>query len=446
MLATRGRSLVPMLGLLIAGGCGSPPYFQAETTVRSDGSCDRTIWQPASDMLPPEARRPEWSEPWTSVRPIHAPPAFADKIVKGGENKYFTAKGSFASPGKIPGHFRHAIESCPEVGASELVRSYERRDYAFVIEHRWSERLTNIVTPAGFLQARDEFLDLAMPIVIQGIEQVYGGKYRVEGLVRYLRTDGRRFLEQAAEALYDSNVAHEAEREQAVRLATVARRFGLDVFDGEGKLVTSVERDTRLEELFRHRILLGVRHRDGGGLTEADFRSLLPGNSDSPYAKAWETFFKEHQQEFETTLVPRILRMTGLYGIPLGSAASNPEFAFALRLPGEIVETNGKTQGRDRVRWRFTGDRSFPDGYAMTARSLEIDEVGQRRVLGHVAINDRASAGALIEILMRDGRLLEAVRQARNEGRSAPLRDFQPGSDAERDQVARLGKLLELSQ
>src|SRR5262249_28092363 len=152
-------------------------------------------------------------------------------------------------------------------GASELVRTYERRDCGFVVEHRYRERLTNIVTRAGFLEARDEFLDLALPLVAKGIEQVYGGEFDVSGLVRYVRTAGRRFLEQAAEAFYDAGVAHEPEQEVGVRLATVARRFGLDLFDATGSLLQSQDTDPRLEAFFRHRVLLGVRHRDGRRLT-----------------------------------------------------------------------------------------------------------------------------------------------------------------------------------
>jgi len=443
MIAMRWRLLAPLLGLLAAaGGCGSPPYVQVETEVHGDGSCDRTIWQPEGELLPPEARRPEWSERWSSVRPILAPPAFAGKVGKGGDRTYFTAVGSFRDPGKIPSHYRHAIEGHPETGVSELARSYERRDFGFVIEHRWSERLTNIVTRAGFLKARDEFLELAMPLAARGIELVYGGKYDVTGFLRYLQTEGRRFLEQAAEALYDSSVTHEPERQQAVRLARIAERFGLDLFDAKGDLVTSVEGDARLEDFFRHRVLLGLRHRDGSRLTEAELRSLFPKDSDSPFEKHWESFFKEHEKEFESKLVPRILRMTGLYGYPLGLGAPSPEFAFALRLPGEVVEANGKPQGRDRVHWQFTGDRSFPDGFTMTARSVEIDAEVQKKVLGRVAIGDRAAAEALIRILGQEGPLLEAVRLARQKENPAPLRDFRPSSDEERDRFARLCELL----
>ena len=125
-----------------------PPISRSRPSVHPDGSCDRTIWQPEGELLPPEARRPDWSDHWRSCgRSSHRRPS-RTRSGRGGERTYFTAVGSFRNPGEIPSHFRHAIESCPEVGASELVRSYERRDCGFVIEHRWSERLTNIVTRA----------------------------------------------------------------------------------------------------------------------------------------------------------------------------------------------------------------------------------------------------------------------------------------------------------
>ena len=112
--------------------------------------------------------------------------------------------GTFSSPTEIPQHFRYTLEKCPELGASELTRSYDRSDYGFVVEHRWREKLTNIVTLSGFLKARDEFLDLAMPLAEKAIEQIYGGKYDVKNLVLEVRSQGRRFLEQAAIVFYDS--------------------------------------------------------------------------------------------------------------------------------------------------------------------------------------------------------------------------------------------------
>ena len=120
MIAMRWRLLAPLLGLLAAaGGCGSPPYVQVETEVHGDGSCDRTIWQPEGELLPPEARRPEWSERWSSVRPILAPPAFAGKVGKGGDRTYFTAVGSFRDPGEIP--IQAIFDRLRRVGKSEIL-------------------------------------------------------------------------------------------------------------------------------------------------------------------------------------------------------------------------------------------------------------------------------------------------------------------------------------
>jgi hypothetical protein len=444
MIRTRWQVIVPVLGLLATcAGCGSPPCFQIETVVHPDGSCDRKICQPKGEMLPEDALKPVWNARWKKVDPDAAPPAFALKKAQANEYKYFSASGTFPGPREIPDHFRHFHERCPEVGTSELVRSYERRDCGFVVEHRWSETLTNIVTRAGFLKARDEFLDLAMPFAALGIERVYGDAFDVKGLLRYLRTEGRRFLEQAAVVLYDVTAAHAPEDEQSSRLAKVAQQFGLDMFDANGDLVSVEEGQARLETLLRHRIMLGVRHHDGSRLTEAEVRSLIPKDSASPYSQAWEKFCKEHEQALEAQLAPHIFRMTGLYGYPFGLGVS-PEFEFALRLPGEFVETNGKVDIFGQARWQFAGARSFPDGFTMRARSVEMDAEGQKWVFGRVVISDRAGAEAFLKVLGEDGPLLEAVRKVRQTGDPAPLRDFQPKTDERRDRAARLRELLKL--
>ncbi len=101
-------------------------------------------------------------------------------------------------------HYHYADEQVPEAGASELERSYQRKDYGFVVEHRWQEKITNIVTLAGFLKARDELLDLCLPVYTEAIEKIFGKDYDVSRLVNHLRANGRRFLENASLILYDA--------------------------------------------------------------------------------------------------------------------------------------------------------------------------------------------------------------------------------------------------
>ena len=40
--------------------------------------------------------------------------------------------------------------------------------------------------------------------------------------------------------------------------------------------------------------------------------------------------------------------------------------------------------GPGQAGWKFSGDESFPGGYVMTARSLEIDLAGLTRRLGQL--------------------------------------------------------------
>lgn len=431
---------------LCFGGCSPPLLFQVETVVHSDGSCDRTIWQPEKEMLPAEALTPGWKAKWKSIKPVPIPPAFAREFQASDEQKYFTSQGSFRSPVEIPAHYHLVPAECPSVGASELLRSYCREDFGFVVEHRWRETLTNIVTPARFLKARDEFLDRAFPLFIQGIEQVYGSKFDVKGLTRYLQEEGRRFLEEASIVYYQVAALHKKEEEQALAFAELAKRYGLDLFDPAGKLVTGEQVNKPMLEFLRHRIALGIRHRDGSRLTESEIQSILRTDDKSPFAKDWEAYGKRIEKEMKWDLKPCLVRMFGLYGFPFTIFTCQiPRFAFSLRLPGELVETNGSIDAADRTSWKFSGDESFPDGYVMKARSFEIDFALQKKTLGKEVIADRFRAEAYLEILDDSPRLRETLREVRRSSSIQKLRDFKPKSMAEAARYGRLRAMLELS-
>jgi hypothetical protein len=210
----------------------------------------------------------------------------------------------------------------------------------------------------------------------------------------------RQGLEQAALVFYDIMARHMTNEEQPVQYAELARQFGLDLFDPAGNLVSGEESQQRVMSFLRHRIALGVRHRDGSRLTEPEIQSVLDQSGNSPFSQAWDAYWKQHENDFETQLLPLIVPMTGLYNAPFGPS-DNPFFAFDLHLPGQVVESSGTIKGLDHVLWRFTGDRSFPDGYVMQARSFEIDLQGQKRILGRVAITDNEQAESYIEIRTR---------------------------------------------
>lgn len=435
---------VPVILLLAAGGCGSPALIQVDTFIHGDGSCDRAIWQPRDEMLPEDALKPAWNARWKSISLVAIPPEVAKQAGNGppsDEHHYFSARGIFRSPAEIPAHFRRTLDEARNAGASELVRSYDCVDYGFVREHRWRETLTNIVTHDKFLKARDEFVNLALPLAIQGIEQVYGESFDVTGLTQNLRKEGRRFAEQAALAFYDTAARHMTDDEQSRLYAELVRGFGLDLFDAAGSPVAGEEFRMRIKTFFRHRIALGMRHRDGSRLTETEIQAVLDLGNNSPFSQAWSTYWTRHEAQFKEQLLPLIYQMMGLYNALLGSS-QNPLFAFDLHLPGEVVSTSGTIEGPDHVRWRFTGDRSFPDGFVMQARSIEIKIQEQKRILGRVAIDDKEQAESYIELLDQDGRLLEAVRRVHASGDLKPLLDDPSGSAEERARWNRLRLVL----
>jgi len=433
--------------LLLASGCGAPAFFQVETVIRPDGSCDRLVWQPKGEKLPEDAMTPAWNARWKGVSDVVVPPAFSNGNQSRPDRAYFHAHGGFPSPADIPVHFFHRNEFYPDLGASELTRSYERTDLGFVVEHRWIERITNIVTRDGFLKARDDFLEIALPLLCDGIERVYGDRYDVAAAVVDVRTRGRRLLDDAALAYFEAISGHEDERAMGVRFAGVFHRMGVEMFDDKGAVVSMEEATRRIKEFARDVIVKDFQRRDGRPLADDEVTAILESYSTPPFCDAWSAFMKQHETEIKTRLGPLLLRMTGLYSFPPISLTPGPQFAFAVRLPGKVVEadTNGAIADSGQVRWNFDGSRIFPEGYEMKAVSVDFAEETQRRLLGRVVIADLATARAFREMVGDEGILFDLVRRACREGDVRILHEARGESDLQRAQIDELKRFLELT-
>jgi hypothetical protein len=429
---------------LLASGCGDPALIQVETVVRADGSCERLIWQPRGEMLPQDALSPAWNARWKGVSDVLIPPAFSEGDRKPGNRSYFHAHGGFRSPADIPAHFLRRNADYPDVGASELKRSYERKDLGLVVEHRWRETITNIVTMESFLKARGEFLDAAIPMLCEGIEKIYGDRCDVSRAIADVRTRGRRFLDDAALAYFKMLEQHESEHDAGVRFAGVFQRLGVDLFDEKGSVVSSEEAMKRIDAFFRKALKDDFRRKDGGPLSEDELREVFGNPGSAPNQDAWSAFLKEREGEIKAKLSPNLLRMTGLYHFPPIFAPPTAQFAFSVRLPGRIVEaeTNGAIADAGQVRWRFEGGRIFPDGFEMKAVSVDADEETQRQLFGRVVTDDAASAQSFCELVSDDGRLLDLVRRACREGDARAIREAEGDGEMERAKLATLKKLL----
>jgi hypothetical protein len=418
------------------------------------------VWQPKDQFLPKEARGPDWKARWKSISDAPAPSGSSAAKACGDEQKYFVARGSFRSPVEIPPHYRYFDAEFPDAGTSELKRNYERIDCGFVVEHRWQETLTDIVSLHSFVNARDELLDFYLPIYIDGIEKVIGKDYDVSRFVDHLRTKGRRFVENVCLAVYDAMVRGEAmgndgslNVQLANQLRDEAEKVGLDTQLLQKMFAIPPNEPQSMESaktLFSRLVIQFFRHRDGSAVTAAEAEALIQSIfNNNRYEKAFEEYLKPIEARFGTDkehnrrVKRAFLCVTGLYfplRFPLFTGA--PEFEFSLRLPGELIETNGLITRDHGTRWKFRGEEAFPSGYAMRARSIAIDRDGQKKHLGKVVVDDERKALEFIEIVGRDGPLVAGVRDFARTGNRSAIRSIKGRTSDESERALKILKLL----
>ncbi|OJW25031.1 MAG: hypothetical protein BGO49_15155 [Planctomycetales bacterium 71-10] len=441
-------ALIAFAIALAAGGCGPGPMIQVETTIRPDGSCERSTWQPRGRLLPAGAFTPEWVARWGTIEDVTTPPAFAETDSAPGEG-YFHARGVFASPADVPAHYRKIIDDRPELGERGMTHEYRRRDFGPFVEHRWAETLANGVTREGFDRAREEFLDLAMPMLTEGVERVYGRDFDVDAAVEELGRRGRPLFRDVLDAWYDGVAAGGKDprsMDEVMKRTLVAaiERAGLDLRDASGEIVDGPEGERRVREHVAGRVAATFRRKDGSPPTPDDVAAILGGPHDPSFADAWRRYIEDRKPEIEAKLVPPLARMTGPYFFPGFLAPPAPRFAFDVHLPGRVVkgETNGDVDAAGKVSWRFDAARLFPTAFTMTAVGIEVDEAAQRRLLGRVAIPGVESALAVRDLLADDPELAETLRRACESG-DAPALGETPAMDAARKmRLARLRGML----
>jgi hypothetical protein len=276
-------------------------------------------------------------------------------------------------------------------------------------------------------------------------------------LVNYLRADGRRFLENVFTIFWDAVARDRVMGEDGKldgaltrNLLGEAERAGLDtnLLVGMFKRPTDEQESKRMLNAFLGRMVVRYfRHTDGSAVTATEADELIQAIWNS---HRYEIAIQDEEKRIEERLhrdkqhdkrfKRAVLSMVGLYSFRFLFSA--PEYEFTIRVPGELVETNGTRIKADRTRWKFTSDQLFPNGYQMMARSIEIDRDGQKKILGRVVIDDETKALEFMEVVGREGPLLDAVRKLRQTGDRDTLLQMQTRTFYESLQVRKVRKML----
>ena len=411
--------------LLITSGCGQKQY-RAETKLAADGRVSRAIYQPADDV-PLDARQPNaWTkttyaaeirpEDWSgSIRDL--PDVPADK-----DHPYFAAWGEFESPKKLPtSYLKPAPPGLPD---GKLVVDYEHNDYVFVVEYRWRETLTDIVTLDDMHRSRRQFLDVVIPLVRKCLETGLGPDYEVGGVVDWFDTTGTDWFMEVTDAFFEAGARdqlppHEQWKET---MADVCARYGLNLRDARGRLLDDDLARDAVAKFAGDVLEKRLKRRDGGRVPVSVIDDLLEWvnlkdhpESHSPQLARLDGVAQRviveqfgSQQKFEELIMPLGTRMLGLYRVEI--LGPPRVFRYALEMPGQIVETNGVLTADNRVEWTFEAVQAYPFGYAMQCRALTPKAALERELSGAEPLATRKELLAFVSAVGEDFLLRETLR------------------------------------
>jgi hypothetical protein len=453
-----GAVLLAVVGLAVSG-CDE---YRIETVLYSDGSVDRAIYQPAEDT-PKDARK---SDRWKQVTFAPAP----DKAAKEGwsglirdlplkapdrDRPYLAAWARFPSPDRIPDHVEFKAPEGSKVPSGKLVRRYQRNDYVFVVEHRWREALTDVVTLADLRQAREELADLLLQVGEDSFQEAVGPNYDSRELFKWLRSEGKAMFAEITEARFIQYAARKGQGgDDAFKdeLAAILARHGL-ALKAQGQWLDDKGTEEALEKFCVAQLVRGVRDRKSGAAVDPAtaatwLREMVKRNDKESEKNRFEKAAAkviDRKYQGQAALQRRLqalqVRVLGLYrGSLILPAPQSHAFHYTLMMPGKVVECNGQILTDNRARWQFGAEDAYPLGYEMSCSSLEAQPQNQRELLKGQPLADREGMLDYVKAVAGNDKLLAALEECRKQKSMAPLYELRK----QQIELDRLLKLLKL--
>jgi hypothetical protein len=463
-------------------GCAAE-YYQAETRLNSDGSVERTIRQPDD----PKHHAALKAQGWRHFHGFHMDeteddlnarnPAAANSDSKepdASKPDYFEASGRFNSIDQIPAHFKDAAPDGVE--RVELIRNGKRKDLVFVVEHRWSETLTDTVRLADIPRTSRELAKTFIDIWEKVLKQEYGAVHDIQPVVDWLRGEGTDWFEELALAFYEVHARRSMQHQDDEWVeAELKREWGrVSAAHGLAEFNEAAARELAAVKL---RDLL--RKKDGTPAEETTIEAILTWHGMTPTSETPQQDQEDEQQRedakeqndegvqgdeeqtlkqlekeivkrkygstdaFETRIQPLVRGIIGAY--PFSAAQ---KFNYTLTMPGEIVEMNGTLVTDKQIRWTFNASEAYPLGYTMSARSLEVVSDLKETSLEKNPLSKRADVIEFASIVAGDDELLELVRKFAKTGRIERNEKHQPlvSTKEEDRQQRKVRRLLQLLQ
>lgn len=468
--------MIASFACLVHVGCGVHE-FRSETTLHSDGSIERAIYQPKSETPEPAQSRELWQQTtlaseilgdkWAgSIRdlPIRTEP---EKNLNGTDKMpvYFAAWGKFDTVAKLPEHFAREVD-VGEKRTVKLTCNYERIDYGFVVEHRWSERLNDIVRLDDMRRARRELFDLGTAFGLEVLSERFDKTHDLSRLKTWLSDVGFPWFEELVDLWYEGSAERgthrgnvlQHERDVQRRLVELCARRGLKLPEPGEKFFDDSRIENAVRKFAADKLPELIQRRDGEPLDKSKTLEILiwlnladpPKDHDdekeSPLDvlsnRVLEQRYGGHEAYGERT-AKLALRIHGVFGWKL-----IPEnFHHSMTMPGLIVETSGELLAANKTVWEFESNEAFPWGYEMSCRSLDVDEKRVKEVLKSNPLETLAARRDFVRELAANAQLADAIRQSARDGTLKPLDAHAANEELDasaRSRLQRVRKLLRL--
>jgi len=436
--------------LAVLAGC-QPDYYHAQTTWHDDGSIDRAVLQPGGKMAPGVEEPENWDETFRIQHHDFDFHGDIRNIPEEVDGPYVAAWAKVADGRPLPDHY-HRVGS-DDSFESRLKQDVVRTDYGLLVEYVWEETLTEIVRLPDLRRAIVEVTTISGDAAATILGQALGEKYDTSGLDAWFTTDGREFLLDLFDVLYNAALRSKlADDESRVEIREVCSRHGLHVtlLDDWSK-----EDEVALQNFFLTVLRGTIQTADGNAADEPTLDALVGLLADTyaaqhaelkarieqateDYQQAWPGG-KDAQKKIMENLSTRVL---GVHGAILSSPQ---RFRFRMTLPGNVVETSGQLVDAKTVEWQFRASDAWPAGVVMTARSLQ----GQTKLFrDSLAPNFKPTQEKLLQLSATvgdDEPLRAALRACREQSSDAPLTEVEkglPADDETRGRIAALRKLL----
>jgi hypothetical protein len=437
----RLRAAVGVFLALLLTGC--PSVYRSETVLHSDGSVERAIYQELKDT-PAQVQNPRlWKQTTFAPKPEELEKqGFAGPIshlpihAAGKDFPYFAAWGEFPGARDIPDHVILPKAEGVDQPGSKLVRAYTRNDYLFAVEHRWRETLPDIVTLTDMRQARGELADLLIDLLADAFNAGLGDDYDASAFFQSLRGEGKTWLAEMTDFLFVHCTTHKTlgmDMTLIDGLADICARHGL-VLKKDGKLLEDEAAEKAIDAFMIGRIRAGVRHKASGKAVDRDtaaawwheFVNRGPKPPPPLLHPALEKVIATKyggKDGFEQRVGPLLGRVFGLH---MGDGLfHNHQFAYTLTVPGEVIETNARLLGTNRVRWEFDAWSAYPLGYDMVCRSVEVRPEAQKELLHGQPLKSREAVLRFLELADGLPGLADALGECQHQRRMAPLYAYQ---------------------